>query len=97
MTVLDTEVLVIGSGAGGATTAARLAEAGRSVLVVEEGAWVPAEATVPFSLEEMVAKYRHRGGAAALGSPAVAYAEGSCVGGSIVRVIVCLTPEPSGA
>jgi len=82
VTVLDTEVLVIGSGAGGATTAARLAEAGRSVLVVEEGAWVPAEATVPFSLEEMVAKYRHRGGAAALGSPAVAYAEGSCVGGS---------------
>ena len=37
---------------------------------------------MPFSLEEMVAKYRHRGGAAALGHPPIAYAEGSCVGGS---------------
>ena len=30
----------------------------------------------------MAAKYRHRGLSAALGSPAIAYAEGSCVGGS---------------
>ena len=36
----------------------------------------------PFSLEEMVAKYRHHGLAAALGNPAIAYAEGRCVGGS---------------
>lgn len=82
MTTLDTDVLIIGSGAGGATTAARLAEAGRDVLIAEEGAWVAPEDTVPFSLGEMVAKYRHHGGAAALGSPAIAYAEGSCVGGS---------------
>ncbi|MGE5344404.1 MAG: GMC family oxidoreductase N-terminal domain-containing protein [Acidithiobacillales bacterium] len=39
---LDTtyDVCVIGSGAGGAVTAARLAEAGRNVLLVEEGPWV---------------------------------------------------------
>jgi choline dehydrogenase-like flavoprotein len=80
--VLDTEVLVIGSGAGGATTAARLAEAGRSVLVVEEGPWVDPDAIEPFSLDEMVVKYRHHGSSAALGSPPVAYAEGRCVGGS---------------
>src|SRR5436305_13304499 len=36
----------------------------------------------PFSLEEMAAKYRHRGLAAALGNPAIAFAEGRCVGGS---------------
>jgi choline dehydrogenase-like flavoprotein len=36
----------------------------------------------PFSLEEMVAKYRHTGLAAALGSPGIVYAEGRCVGGS---------------
>ena len=33
-------------------------------------------------MDEMVAKYRHRGLSAALGSPTIAYAEGRCVGGS---------------
>ena len=37
----DCDVLVIGSGAGGATTAATLAVAGHEVLIVEEGTWVP--------------------------------------------------------
>lgn len=82
MTVLDTEVLVIGSGAGGATTAMVLAEAGRSVLVVEEGPWVEPGTLVPFSLEEMARTYRHHGSSAALGAPPIAYAEGRCVGGS---------------
>ncbi|MBI2709545.1 MAG: GMC family oxidoreductase [Actinobacteria bacterium] len=82
MTTLDTEVLVIGSGAGGATTAAVLTRAGRQVRVVEEGPAVAPGSVEPFSLEEMVAKYRHRGGSAALGAPPIAYAEGRCVGGS---------------
>jgi choline dehydrogenase-like flavoprotein len=34
------DVCVVGSGAGGALVAARLAEAGRNVLLVEEGPWV---------------------------------------------------------
>jgi choline dehydrogenase-like flavoprotein len=79
---VDAEVLVIGSGAGGAVTAATLARAGRSVLVLEEGPWVDPDALEPFSLPEMVAKYRHGGSCAALGRPAIAYAEGRCVGGS---------------
>jgi choline dehydrogenase-like flavoprotein len=82
MAILDTEILVIGSGAGGAVTAATLARAGRTVTVVEEGPWVDPDATEPFSLQEMVAKYRHGGSCAALGRPAIAYAEGRCVGGS---------------
>ena len=82
MADLATDVLVVGSGAGGAITAAELARAGRTVTVVEEGPWVDADAVEPFSLEEMVAKYRHHGLAAALGNPAIAYAEGRCVGGS---------------
>ena len=82
MTTLETEVLVIGSGAGGATTAVTLAEGGRDVLVLEEGDWVRPEETVPFSLEEMARQYRHHGSSAALGNPPVAYAEGRCVGGS---------------
>jgi choline dehydrogenase-like flavoprotein len=82
MATLDTEILVIGSGAGGAVTAARLAEAGRQVTVVEEGPWIDADALEPFSLPEMVAKYRHHGASLALGNPNIAYAEGRCVGGS---------------
>jgi choline dehydrogenase-like flavoprotein len=80
--LLDTEVLVIGSGAGGAVTAATLARAGHQVTIVEEGPWVDPDATEPFSLAEMAAKYRHGGSSAALGRPAIAYAEGRCVGGS---------------
>ena len=53
---LDTDVLVIGSGAGGAATAATLATAGRDVTVVEEGPWIDPDALEPFSLEEMAAK-----------------------------------------
>ncbi len=82
MTVVDAEVLVIGSGAGGATTAMVLAEAGRSVLVVEEGPWIEPGSLEPFSLQEMEHAYRHHGSSAALGSPPIAYAEGRCVGGS---------------
>ena len=81
-TALDTEVLVIGSGAGGATTAAKMAAAGRTVMVVEEGPWIDPDAIEPFSLEEMVVKYRHRGPCGTLGAPPIAYAEGRCVGGS---------------
>lgn len=79
---IATDVLVVGSGAGGAITAAELAAGGRNVTVVEEGPWIDPDALEPFSLDEMVAKYRHHGLAAALGNPAIAYAEGRCVGGS---------------
>ncbi len=82
MTSLQTEVLVVGSGAGGSTTAAQLTAAGRTVTMVEEGPWIEPDAVEPFSLEEMVLKYRHRGSSATLGSPPVAYAEGRCIGGS---------------
>lgn len=43
---LDADVVIVGSGAGGGVVAHRLAEAGRSVLVVEAGRWVP-EAQLP--------------------------------------------------
>lgn len=80
--IISTEVLIIGSGAGGAVTAARLAEAGRAVLVAEEGPWYEPDAHEPSSLEEFTARYRHQGACAALGSPGIAFAEGRCVGGS---------------
>ncbi len=78
---MDAEVVVIGSGAGGATTAAVLAEAGFDVLIVEEGEWVEQGAVVPFSLEQMERQYRSGGVTVALGLPSIAYTEGRCAGG----------------
>ncbi len=77
----DAEVLIIGSGAGGATTAALLAEAGFDVLVVEEGDWVEQGTVVPFSLDQMSRQYRNGGVTVALGLPSIAYTEGRCAGG----------------
>jgi choline dehydrogenase-like flavoprotein len=77
----ECEVLVVGSGAGGATTAALLAEAGLDVLVVEEGPWVEQGSVVPFSLEQMDRQYRSGGVTVALGRPSIAYTEGRCAGG----------------
>ncbi len=77
----DAEVLIVGSGAGGATTAALLAEAGFDVLVVEEGEWVEQGSVVPFSLEQMDRQYRSGGVTVALGLPSIAYTEGRCAGG----------------
>jgi len=78
---LRSEIVVIGSGPGGAVTAATLAGAGRQVLLVEEGADLPQDSCKPFTLDEMRQKYRAGGITAAFGKPSVAYAEGSCVGG----------------
>ena len=65
---IEVEVLVIGSGAGGAPTAALLAEAGFEVLIVEEGSWVEQGEVKPFSLDQMARQYRSGGVTVALGS-----------------------------
>ncbi|MDG1264928.1 MAG: GMC family oxidoreductase [Ilumatobacter sp.] len=77
----DCDVLIVGSGAGGATTAAVLAEAGHHVLIVEEGPWVEQGSVVPFSLDQMDQQYRSGGVTVALGMPSIAYTEGRCAGG----------------
>lgn len=75
------DVLVVGSGAGGAPTAAILAASGLDVVVVEEGEYVPQGQVVPFSLEQMRRQYRAGGVTTTLGRPPIAYAEGRCAGG----------------
>ncbi len=81
MTAHSAEVLVVGSGAGGAPTAALLAEAGFDVLIAEEGPHVEQGEVAPFSLAQMDRQYRSGGVTAALGFPTIAYTEGCCVGG----------------
>ncbi len=81
-TALRTEICVIGSGAGGAVTAATLAEAGRDVLVLEEGPEGGAATASGHSPEAIATVYRNGGLTPMLGRPAIAFVEGRCVGGS---------------
>ena len=75
------EIAIVGSGPGGAITACLLAEAGRDVLLIEEGSYLPIDSCAPFSMEELVLKYRNGGLTAALGPVKIQYVEGRCVGG----------------
>jgi len=87
--------LVIGSGPGGALTAALLAEAGRDVLILEEGRCLPLESCEPFSIAEILQKYRSGGLNPAFGRPKIALAEGCCAGGGseINAALYHRTPE----
>lgn len=75
------DVVVVGSGPGGAVSAVELGAAGLDVLVVEEGARVEPDAHRQYSLDQMAATYRNAGLTAALGTPTIAYTEGCVVGG----------------
>lgn len=83
---LDADVVIIGSGAGGAVTAAVLAEAGARVVVLEEGRHVtPQEYGVMTPSQQMRAMWRDAGLTFALGlgdSPVINVMMGKCVGGS---------------
>ena len=78
---LTCEIAVIGSGPGGAMTACLLAEAGRDVLLIEEGSHFSLKSCRAFSQDEMEQKYRNGGLTAAFGKPKIQYVEGRCVGG----------------
>lgn len=75
------DIVVIGSGPGGAITAALLAEAGRDVALIEAGPLLALEDTPEFSRAEMERKYRNGGITAAFGRTKISYVEGRCVGG----------------
>lgn len=77
-----TQVLVIGSGAGGAATAATLAGRGYDVVVLEEGPHLDTSTIITNSPEAIAQLYRNRGVTPILGRPSIAYVEGRCVGGS---------------
>jgi choline dehydrogenase-like flavoprotein len=77
-----TQVLVIGSGAGGAITAATLAEAGYEVLIAEEGPAVDTARLATHTPGAMRLLYRNGGMAPILGKSNIAFVQGRCVGGS---------------
>lgn len=79
---LECDVVVVGSGAGGAVVAAELAEAGLDVVVLEEGGYHPTESFTTSTAEMLIGLYRESAVTATVGRSPVAYAEGRCVGGS---------------
>src|SRR5271156_3120374 len=85
---LKADVVVVGSGAGGAVVARELARAGRRVIVVEEGDWVrSAEYGRLTPVQTMRRCWREAGlsAAVALGeTPFISILQGRCVGGSSV-------------
>ena len=91
---LEADVCVVGSGAGGALVAAKLAEAGLSVVVLERGCHVPHEAMSQREFE-MAARLMSR----ELYAPAegrgarVPIVRGECVGGSsVIADAICHDP-----
>lgn len=84
----DCDVVVVGSGSGGAVVAAVLAESGRKVIVLEEGPYyTPTEYGKFRPTEGLRRLWREAGLLAAFGAgdtPVIALATGRCVGGSSV-------------
>ena len=85
---LDVDVVIVGSGAGGAVVASELSRAGRSVVVLEEGDWVRPEEYSRLSPGGMLRRtWREAGLSAAVGvgdTPFISVLQGKCVGGSSV-------------
>jgi len=81
---LSCSAVVVGSGAGGATVAAELAEAGVDVVILEEGGHHPTESFQTAMGHALRTLYRDGGAGSAIGSPPVLFSEGRCVGGSTV-------------
>ena len=83
-TVLDADVVVVGSGAGGAPIAAELAEAGYDVIVVEEGSYYQTRDFTANTSQMVRQLYRDGGATMAIGNPPILFQEGRAVGGSTV-------------
>ncbi|MBX3273114.1 MAG: GMC family oxidoreductase [Sandaracinaceae bacterium] len=82
--VLEADVCVVGSGAGGGTAAMVAAEAGLRVVVLEAGAFVPPEAMTQRE-EQMIPALLWDHGGRTTADRAVAIHQGRAVGGSTVH------------
>jgi hypothetical protein len=82
--ILEVDVVVVGSGAGGAPVASELAQRGRSVVVLEEGGYRPSSTFPSKAFEALTELYRDAGVVASVGRPVVIIPVGKLVGGSTV-------------
>ena len=78
------DVVIVGSGAGGASAARVLSEAGLSVIVVEDGDYYHASTYTTDPFDALPKLYRDSGLTACEGRPAIPLPVGRCVGGTTV-------------
>ncbi len=92
----ECDVVIVGSGAGGAVTAAILAEAGLDVIVLEAGGAHDRERYPADPLEAVATLYRDGGLTIAEGRPAIPVPVGRTVGGTtVVNSGTCFrAPDP---
>jgi choline dehydrogenase-like flavoprotein len=92
----ECDVVVVGSGAGGAVAAATLAEAGLDVIVLEAGESYDREAYPEDPLAAIAALYRDGGLTVAEGRPPIPVPVGRAVGGTtVINSGTCFrTPQP---
>ena len=76
------DVVVVGTGAGGAVVGAELASAGHNVLFVEEGSHHPTTSFNPYVTQSIPRLYRDVSATVIYGRPPIPFVEGRCVGGS---------------
>ncbi|MBK7862394.1 MAG: GMC family oxidoreductase [Archangiaceae bacterium] len=92
--VIDSaDYVVVGTGASGATAALVLAQAGYSVVMLEEGRWVRTREFGPDVFPAMKQMYRDLGAQVTIGPAAYAVMQGRCVGGSTtINSAIALRP-----
>lgn len=79
---IEADAVVIGSGAGGAVVARELAEAGKSVVLCEEGAHFTKKDFTQRPIEMFAALYRNAGMTGTIGRPSIVIPLGKTVGGT---------------
>lgn len=92
----ECDVVIVGSGAGGAVAAAVLAEAGLEVAVLEAGPYLDRGSYPEEPIAALTSLYRDGGMTVAMGRPAVPTPVGRAVGGTtVINSGTCFrTPEP---
>jgi choline dehydrogenase-like flavoprotein len=87
---VDADVVVVGTGAGGAVAAYKLRQAGKSVVLIEEGSFVKPEQYTTDSWAAMRQLYRDNGLRAMIGNLIIPTMQARVVGGTtVVNSAIC--------